>query len=111
MRAFYTKRFFHHYAKAPPPIQRAVDRRVALLLQNLRHPSLRAKKYDEALDIWQARVDEDYRFYFTIEGDTSSSRLEDRVRIGLSRGSGAVPGQTILGERAGGALVARRFPR
>jgi len=46
-----------------------------------------------------------------LEGDTSSSRLEDRVRIGLSRGSGAVPGQTIRGERAGGALVARRFPR
>jgi len=41
MRAFYTKRFLDHYAKAPPAIQRAVDRRVALLVQNLRHPSLR----------------------------------------------------------------------
>jgi len=39
-------------------------------LTNLRHPSLRAKKYDEAQDIWQARVDDDDRFYFQIEDDT-----------------------------------------
>jgi len=36
------------------------------LLQNLRHPSLRAKKYDEAKDRWQARVTKDWRFYFFI---------------------------------------------
>lgn len=70
MRAFYTKRFLEHYAKAPPTIKRAVDRRIALLVQNLRHPSLRAKKYDEARDIWQARVNGGWRLYFTIEGDT-----------------------------------------
>jgi hypothetical protein len=70
MRAFYTKRFLEHYAKAPPTIQRAADRRIVLLVQNLRHPSLRAKKYDEAQDIWQARVNGGWRFYFAIEGDT-----------------------------------------
>ncbi len=58
MRAHYTKRFLESYAAAPPGIQRAVDRRVALLLTNLRHPSLRAKKYDEARDIWQTRINE-----------------------------------------------------
>lgn len=41
-----------------------------LLLENLRHPSLRAKKYDEARDIWQARVTRDWRFYFKIVADT-----------------------------------------
>jgi hypothetical protein len=35
--------------------------------QSLRHPSLRAKKYDENQGIWQARVSRDWRFYFTIE--------------------------------------------
>jgi hypothetical protein len=70
MRAVYAKRFLESYASAPPDVQRAVDRRVALLLENLRHPSLRAKKYDEARDIWQARVDGGWRFYFRIEGDT-----------------------------------------
>jgi len=69
VRAFYTKRFLEHYASAPPRIQRAVDRRIALLVQNLRHPSLHAKKYDEARGIWQARVDGGWRVYFTIEGD------------------------------------------
>jgi len=46
------------------------DKQLGFLLSNLRHPSLRAKKYDEARDIWQARVDNQYRFYFRIEGDT-----------------------------------------
>jgi len=41
MRAVYTKRFLEHYAKAPLTIQRATDRRIALLVRNLRHPSLR----------------------------------------------------------------------
>lgn len=69
MRLVYAKRFLESYAYAPPAIQRAVDRRIALLLQNLRHPSLRAKKYDEARDIWQARVNGGWRVYFRIEGD------------------------------------------
>ena len=69
MRAVYTKRFLESYAEAPDEIQRAVDRRIALLLQNLRHPSLRAKKYDEARDLWQARVNGGWRFYFRIDGD------------------------------------------
>jgi plasmid maintenance system killer protein len=45
-------------------------KQAALLLESLRHPSLRAKKYDEARDLWQSRVNDDWRFYFTIEGDT-----------------------------------------
>jgi hypothetical protein len=49
-----TQKFDELYAGAPRDIQRAFDRKLALLLQNLRHPSLRAKKYDEARDIWQA---------------------------------------------------------
>ena len=41
-----------------------------LLLQDLNHPSLRAKKYDERREIWQARVNYSWRFYFKIVGDT-----------------------------------------
>jgi hypothetical protein len=36
---------------------------------NLLHPSLRAKKYSEAEDLWQARVNRDWRFYFNIVDD------------------------------------------
>ncbi len=45
-------------------------------------PGLHSKKYDEARDIWQARVTRDWRFYFTIEGDAiktpSRKTLEKR---------------------------------
>jgi len=41
-----------------------------LLIENLHHPSLRAKKYDETKDIWQARVNRARRFYFTIRDET-----------------------------------------
>ena len=50
-------------AGAPPSIQRAFEKQLALLLTNPRHPSLRAKKYEEARGIWQARVTRDWRFY------------------------------------------------
>jgi len=64
MRLFYTDRFLKSYEQAPAAIQGAFGRRVALLLSNLRHPSLGPKKYDEAGGIWQARVTRDWRFYF-----------------------------------------------
>ena len=56
MRVRRTPQFVQAYGNAPSHIQKLFDRKLALLLQNLRHPSLRAKKYDEANDIWQARV-------------------------------------------------------
>jgi plasmid maintenance system killer protein len=70
MRPYLTPRFLRLYAEAPAHIQKAFDQKLKYLLQNLRHPSLRAKKYDEARGIWQARVNGGWRFYFSIEGDT-----------------------------------------
>jgi len=35
----------------------------------LNHPSLHAKKYKEAKDIWQARINRNWRLYFAIEDD------------------------------------------
>ena len=70
MKLFYTERFRKSYADAPLPIQRAFDKQAKFLEGDLRHPSLRAKKYDEANDIWQARITRDWRFYFKIAGDT-----------------------------------------
>lgn len=69
MRPYLTPRFLRLYAETPAHIQKAFDQRLKFLLQNLRHPSLRAKKYDEARGIWQARVNGGWRFYFSIEGD------------------------------------------
>lgn len=69
MRLKFTDRFWRSYHQAPPEIQRAFDRRARVLETNIRHPSLRSKKYDQANDIWQARVNDDWRFYFHITGE------------------------------------------
>jgi mRNA interferase RelE/StbE len=69
MQLLRTPHFERNYAKAPQPIQRAFDKQSLLLLQNLHHPSLRAKKYDESQGLWQARVNKDWRFYFLIQDD------------------------------------------
>ncbi len=70
MRLQRTTHFTRAFSKAPKRIQQAFDKQALLLLSNLRHPSLRAKKYNEGENKWQARVTGDWRFYFTIEGDT-----------------------------------------
>jgi mRNA interferase RelE/StbE len=62
-------RFERSYAEAPEQVQRAFDKQSLLLVHNLHHPSLRAKKYDEGQNLWQARVNKSWRFYFLIQGD------------------------------------------
>ena len=69
MTANYSKRFLKQYAAAPGAVRKAFDKQAGLLLENLNHPSLHAKKYSEAHDLWQARVNRDWRFYFTITGE------------------------------------------
>jgi len=51
-------------------IRKKLNKQLDLLIRDLRHPSLRAKKYNEPDNVWQARVDDSWRFYFRIEGDT-----------------------------------------
>ena len=70
MRWQHTERSRKSYQEAPPALQKAFDKQVRFLAENLHHPSLRAKKYDESRDIWQARINRDWRFYFTSAGDT-----------------------------------------
>lgn len=69
MKLDFSPHFTRSYQKAPLFIQRAFDKQSLLLLHSLRHPSLRAKKYDESTNRWQARVTRDWRFYFLIRGD------------------------------------------
>jgi len=66
----FSNRFIRQYQGLSPERKAKFDKQLGFLITNLRHPSLRAKKYDESRDIWQARVDEHFRFYFQIEGDT-----------------------------------------
>jgi mRNA interferase RelE/StbE len=69
MKIGYTKRALKALERLPVPVRKSFLKQVGYLVHDPRHPSLRAKKYDEAEDLWQARVNRDWRFYFVIRGD------------------------------------------
>ena len=69
MKARYSDNFVDSLEEASPLIQKAFYKQLHFLLENLRHPSLHAKKYDETGNIWQARVTGNWRFYFTIKNN------------------------------------------
>lgn len=70
MKHIFSPYFIDELEKFPLHIQRKFQKQLLLLLRNIRHPSLHAKKYDESSGIWQARADRNIRFYFLIENDT-----------------------------------------
>ena len=65
----FSKRAQTQYESLEPGLRKIAQKQFTLLVGNLRHPSLRAKKYDESTDVWQARINKSWRFYFTIIGD------------------------------------------
>ena len=69
MKADYSERAGKTIESLTSQVRKALFKQVKLLEQNLRHPSLRAKKYDESRNLWQARVNKDWRFYFLIQND------------------------------------------
>lgn len=72
MQLFFTERFKKSYRGAPEEVQKSFDKQANYLMVNIRHPSLRAKKYDESYGIWQARVNKNWRFYFLLsQGGTT----------------------------------------
>ncbi|MEK7501258.1 MAG: type II toxin-antitoxin system RelE/ParE family toxin [Patescibacteria group bacterium] len=66
----FTKPFSRNFRKMSPEIKRKFEKQISFLLKDIRYPSLRAKKREELGDVWQARVDNNYRFYFQIRGNT-----------------------------------------
>jgi len=69
MRYVFVKGFREELDALPLEIQRKFFKQLGFLLRNIRYPSLRAKKYNEPLGIWQARADNNFRFYFKIDKD------------------------------------------
>ena len=70
MKLEYTQSALGALSRIPVPVRKAFYKQAAFLAANLHHPSLHAKKYSEAEDKWQARVNRSWRFYFRIVGDT-----------------------------------------
>ena len=69
MRIYFTPHFQRNYHKLSKEVRVAFDKQLTYLLKDIRHPSLRAKKYDEGRDLWQARATDGYRFYFEIKNN------------------------------------------
>ena len=69
MKVEFSKCFVKSYKQATDRIQNDFDKQLSFLLQDIRYPSLHAKKYNESQGVWQARVNRDWRFYFVIEDD------------------------------------------
>jgi len=64
MELVFTKPFIRDYKKLSKKIQEQVDRKLALLLQNMWHPSLRVKKVRGYDDVWEGSITMNYRFFF-----------------------------------------------
>ena len=69
MRVRFSRLADRQYASLPSRLRAQLDKQLDFLSQNLRHPSIQAKKYGCADDVWQGRVNRDYRFYFQITDD------------------------------------------
>jgi len=69
MRVVPSDTFEKKLGASPPDVQRAFLKQSRFLEQDLRHPSLQVKKYGGVRGVWQARVNREWRFYFTIDED------------------------------------------
>ncbi|MFZ2555578.1 MAG: hypothetical protein WAZ27_04695 [Minisyncoccia bacterium] len=57
------------YESLSVPLRKVSQKQFTFLATNIRHPSLRAKKYDESTGLWQARINKSWRFYFFLARD------------------------------------------
>jgi mRNA interferase RelE/StbE len=69
MKLLFTRSFRKEYAVLPTQIQTQAEKKLQLLLQDSRHPSLRVKKMEGFPDIWEGSITKHYRFTFQMEKD------------------------------------------
>ena len=74
MKIEYTRRFEKFYRALPAHIQDRADRVLDYLLTNPSHPSLEHKKMEGYEDIWEIRVNMNYRITYQKIGDTAFLR-------------------------------------
>ncbi len=72
-----TRRFKKAYQKLPARIQKKVKKALTLLDENPRHPSLRVRKIQGTPDIFEGRIDRQYRFSFQFSGQDKVLRNVD----------------------------------
>ena len=64
-----TDRFKKDYQKLPQRIQKQTNQKLAFLLQDIRHPSLRVKKLKGEYSLFELSITMNYRLLFTIEDE------------------------------------------
>ena len=69
MRFQLSARAEHNYELLTPTLRKIAQKQFNFFVVDIRHPSLRAKKYDEATGLWQARINKNWRFYFFVLND------------------------------------------
>ena len=69
MNILFSEKAKRDYKNLPGLLQKTADKQFDFLLNDLRHPSLHTKKYEEARGVWQARINKNWRFYFRISDD------------------------------------------
>ncbi len=63
-----TEKAQQQFLALPKVLRRKTEKQFGYLLRDYRHPSLKSKKYHEATgELWQARIDAQWRFYFFIQ--------------------------------------------
>ncbi len=67
-----TERFRKAFKALPPEVQEKGYKAFALFQKDQRHPSLVIKKMKGVENIWEGRIDQDYRFTFHYEKDPNT---------------------------------------
>jgi mRNA-degrading endonuclease RelE of RelBE toxin-antitoxin system len=68
-----TERFRKAFANLPPDIQKKVLKAFELFKENPRHPSLMIRKMYGLEEIWEGRIDQQYRFTLHYEMDEATN--------------------------------------
>ena len=70
----FTKKFKKEYQKLPREIQDNFDKKLSLLLEDIFHPSLRAKRIQGTKNRWEGSITMKYRFTFELHGNKAIFR-------------------------------------
>ena len=70
----FTKKFRKGYQTLPREIQYNFDKKLFLLLEDIFHPSLRAKRIQGTENRWEGSITMKYRFTFELHGNNAIFR-------------------------------------
>lgn len=65
----FTRRFLRSFARLPASVQEKLKKQLSLLVDNPRHPSLQSKPIRGAPGLYEARLDDAYRFTYEREAN------------------------------------------